>query len=220
MVIARPADPVSGPAARRAAEAELRRAGYDHGHHDGPGLGTRITHWIGRHLASLLGSGGSGAGHALALLLVLGLVIGVVLGVRAGVPARRHRGRAGLDADPLAARAAADHRRIAAELAREGRHAEALREWLRASVQTIEERGVLPPRPGRTGAATAREAGPLLPAAADELAAAMRAFDEVWFGGRPATAGDVALARAAADGTAASRIARPSSIPEGMAAPW
>ena len=34
---------------------------------------------------------------------------------------------------------------------------------------------MLPPRPGRTGAATAREAGPLLPAAAADLAAATRA---------------------------------------------
>ena len=46
---------------------------------------------------------------------------------------------------------------------------------------------MLPPRPGRTGAATAREAGPLLPAAAADLAAATAAFDEVWFGGRAAT---------------------------------
>ena len=59
---------------------------------------------------------------------------------------------------------------------------------------------MLPPRPGRTGAATAFEAGPLLPVAADDLAAAMRAFDQVWFGGRPATDADVALGRSAADG--------------------
>ncbi len=178
-----------------------------------------MTDWIGRRLDSLLGS--SGGSHALLLLLVLALVVGVVFAVRAGVPTRSRHGADRSDADPLAARAAADHRRIAADLAGQGRHAEALREWLRAAVQTIEERGVLPRRPGRTGAATAREAGPLLPTAAADLATAMRAFDEVWFGGRPATVADVALGRSAADGVTSSRIVRPtSSVPEGMVAPW
>ncbi len=209
--------PVGAGEAQRAARAELRRAGYDHGS-GGRSWTSRVEDWIGRHLGSLLG--GAGGSHALLLLLVLALVVAVTFAVRAGVPTRTRRGVDGEDADPLAARAAADHRRIAVDLTRQGRHAEALREWLRAAVQAIEERGVLPPRPGRTGAATAREAGPLLPAAADDLAAAMRAFDEVWFGGRAATGADAALGRAAADRVASSRIVRTSSIPDGMAAPW
>ena len=65
-----------------------------------------------------------------------------------------------------------------------------------------------PPRPGRTGAATAREAGAAAARAADELAAATAAFDEVWFGGRAATAADVARARAAADAVARARDRR------------
>ncbi len=211
-VVPRP-DPVGGEEARRAARAELRRAGYDHG---GRNPASRITGWIDRHLGSLLSAGGGS--HALLLLLVLGLAIGIVLAVRAGVPVRRRRRRGPADTDPLAPQLAADHRRLAGDLTRQGRHAEALREWLRAAVQTVEERGVLPPRPGRTGAATAREAGPFLPGAAADLAAAMRAFDEVWFGGRPATEGDVALGRAAADGVASSRISR-TSVPDGMAVP-
>ena len=163
---------------------------------------------------------GAGAGHGLVLLLLLGVVVGLVLGVRAGLPTRRRRTR-DATADPLAPEAAADHRRRAAELDRQGLRAEALREWLRAAVQTVEQRGVLLPRPGRTGAATAREAGPLLPAAADDLASAVQAFDEVWFGGRAATDADVAAGRAAADAVTSSRILRQhSSVPEGMAAPW
>ena len=213
-MIAPPPDPVGGAEAQRAARAELRRAGYEHG---GRSLTSRTTDWIGRQLGHLLGGGGGS--HALLLLLVVALVVGVLLAVRAGVPVRRRRGRAGEDVDPLAALAAVDHRRIAAELTRQGLRAEALREWLRAAVQTIERRGVLPPRPGRTGAATAREAGPLLPGAAAHLAAAMQAFDEVWFGGRPATDADVAAGRTAADEVASSRITRTETIPEGMAAP-
>ncbi|MGH8959636.1 MAG: DUF4129 domain-containing protein, partial [Jatrophihabitantaceae bacterium] len=58
---------------------------------------------------------------------------------------------------------------------------------------------------------TAREAGRVLPAAADELRAATVAFDEVWFGGRAATDADVAIGRAAADGVAAARLAAPAT---------
>lgn len=205
--------PVSGGAAQRAARDELSRREY---HRDEPGLTSRILHWIGRHLAELF-TGGVGS-HALLIVLVLGLAALILFAVRAGVPTRGRVAGAGAEHDLLAAVPARDHRRIAAELAAQGRRAEALREWLRAAVATIEERGVLPPRPGRTGAATAHEAGPLLPAAAERLGAATAAFDEVWFGGRPATDADVAAARAAADTVASARIVSEAAEP-GLAVP-
>lgn len=208
------ADPVSGGAARRAARAELRRSEYRHA---GPSPLTRAVHWVTRHLGRLFDGGGGS--DALLLVLVLLAVVAVLFAVRAGAPARRVEA-GGADADPLAPVTSRDHRRIAAELAAQGRHREALREWLRAAVQTIEERGVLPPRPGRTGAMTAREAGPLLPRAAAELAAATTAFDEVWFGGRPATTADVEHARAAAEAVATARIERAGSAGSGIAVPW
>jgi hypothetical protein len=216
MVIAAPTDPgpVGGDAARRAAKAELAHREY---HRDDPGLLARITHWVERRLADLLS--GSGGTHALLLVLVVAAVIVVVLAVRAGAPARRHQGDAADGLDPLAPVAARDHRRIAAQLTADGRRAEALREWLRAAVAAIEERGVLPPRPGRTGASTAREAGPLLPSVAADLQAATSAFDEVWFGGREATDADVASARAAADGVLSARVAASATTP-GIAVPW
>lgn len=191
--------PVSGDAAQRAAQAELRRQEY---HADDPGITARVLHWIGQRVADLF-SGGGGS-HALLLLLVAIATVLVIFAVRAGLPRSAAEESDG-SGDLLAAVPARDHRRIAERLAAEGRHAEALREWLRAAVATIEERGVLPPRPGRTGAATAREAGAVLPTAADALCIATNAFDEVWFGARPATAEDVGHARAAAD---AVRIAR------------
>jgi Domain of unknown function (DUF4129) len=205
--------PVGGGAAQRAAREELSHREY---HRDQPGLLSRFLHWLGRHLDQLF-TGGGGS-HALLLVLVAVLAVGIVFAVRAGAPGRRGAPHVSAEADPLAAVAARDHRRIAARLAAEGRRAEALREWLRAAVATIEERGVLPPRPGRTGAATAREAGPLLPAAADDLRAATAAFDEVWFGGREAGDADVALARAAADGVQTARIAHPTGT-AGLAVP-
>ena len=204
---------VDGGAARRAARDELAHHEY---HRDEPGLTSRIVHWIGRRLADLF-TGGGGS-HALLIVLVALLAAAIVFVVRAGAPGRAAaRGPSG-EPDPLAVVPARDHRRIAAEFARQGRRAEALREWLRAAVATIEERGVLPPRPGRTGAATAREAGPLLPAAAAQLGAATAAFDEVWFGGREASDADVALARAAADAVQSARIVT-DAVDPGLAVP-
>ncbi|MFN2560971.1 MAG: DUF4129 domain-containing protein [Jatrophihabitans sp.] len=208
------AGPVGGDAAQRAARAELTHREY---HRDDPGWVTRVARWVGRRLADLFT--GTGGAHALLIVGIVAAVIVIVLAVRAGVPTRRGSIGDADGLDPLAPVAARDHRRIAAALTADGRRAEALREWLRAAVASIEERGILPPRPGRTGAATAREAGPLLPAVAMDLAAATRAFDEVWFGGREATDADVAAGRAAADGVLTARAAAGAGTP-GIAIPW
>lgn len=205
--------PVSGGAAQHAARAELAHSEY---HQDDPGLTTRILHWIGRHLSELFHGGGGS--HALLIAFVVVLAALIVFAVRAGLPQRAARGGELLGADPLAPVPARDHRRIAAQLTAEGRRAEALREWLRAAVATIEERGVLPARPGRTGAATAREAGPLLPSAAADLATATRAFDEVWFGGREATDADVSTAAAAAEAVRVARLVHGAET-DGLAVP-
>ena len=77
-----------------------------------------------------------------------------------------------------------------------GQLAPAVREWLRAAVQTIEDRGVLDPRPGRTADELCGEAGLRLPVLAADLRAATATFDEVWYGGRTATADDEAQLRA------------------------
>ncbi len=210
------ADPVGGPDAQRAAREELRRGEY---HRDDPGLVSRFLDWVARRVASLFS--GSPGGDALLILVIVIAAVVIFAVVRAGPPRRIARA-ARSDDDPLRPVAAADHRRQAADLAAQGRHAEALREWLRATVQTIEERGILTPTPGRTGAATAREAGPLLPAAADQMRAATRAFDEVWFGGRTATPADVESGRAAAQAVVSARVAHPAGAAAvgGYAQPW
>jgi hypothetical protein len=210
-------DPVGGSDAEHAAREELRKARY---HRDDPSLFSRVVTWLLRRLDVLLS--GSPAGNALLVLLVLLAAVVIFAVVHAGPPRRTVRLRGPDAQDPLRPLASADHRRLAAEFEAQGRHAEALREWLRAAIKSIEDRGVLPPLPGRTGAATAREAGPLLPAAADGLRAATLAFDEVWFGGRAATAADVELARATADAVLSARVGQPAgarSAP-GYALPW
>jgi hypothetical protein len=210
------ADPVGGPEAQQAAREELRKLEY---HRDDPSLVSRLLDWVSRRLDTLFS--GSAGGSALLVLVVLIAAVVIFAIVRAGPPRAVAR-TGGSENDPLRPLASAYHRRLAASLAAQGRHAEASREWLRALVQTIEERGILPAAPGRTGAATAREAGPLLPAAAEQMRAATRAFDEVWFGGRAATPGDVELARAAAEVVTSARVARPAeaSAGTGHAPPW
>jgi hypothetical protein len=208
-------DPTGGSAAQRAAEAELRKPEY---HRDDPGLLDRALNWVGRRFTSLFD--GSVGGSATLILLVLLLAAVIFAMVKAGPPRRMARLGAPGDDDPLRPLAAADHRRLAAEFAAAGKRAEAMREWLRAAVRTIEDRGVLMPEPGRTGAATARQAGPLLPSAAADLRAATGAFDEVWFGGRAASDADVAAAQAAADRVLAARIERAVPGPNEYALPW
>jgi hypothetical protein len=207
------ADPIPGPDARHAVLEQLRKAEY---HRDDPSFVSRIGSWIVRRLDSLFS--GSPSGNALLVLLVIVAAVVIFAVVRAGPVTRRSRRRTVADTDPLRPTARTDHRQLAAQFMSTGQHAEALREWLRAAVQTIEDRGVLASRPGRTGAATAREAGPLLPAAADELRAATTAFDEVWFGERAATAADAAHAQAAADHVLTARLSAPATAGE-FAAP-
>jgi hypothetical protein len=184
--------PVPGPDARHAVVDELRKAEY---HRGDQSFVSQAWNWVLDRLDSLF-SGSPGANTLLVLLVIVAAVV-ILAVVRAGVPRRTARRPSA--SDPLAPDADVDHRQLALAFAANGQRAEALREWLRAAVASVEERGVLLPRPGRTGAALAREAGPLLPDAAADLTAAATAFDEVWFGGRAATDADVAAARSAAE---------------------
>jgi hypothetical protein len=197
--LANPAGPIGGPAARRAAQLELRKAQY---HRDDPTIVTRVLDWLGDRLNSVVSGTPSGSA-TLVLLAILVAVIAFAL-IRAGRP--RRLARAAALADPLAADALTDHRRLAAEFEAQGRLADALREWLRAVVQTIEDRGVLDARPGRTGAAVAREAGAVMPAIRTRLDDAVDTFDAVWFGHREATPADVAAAHDLADQVGRTRI--------------
>ncbi|HEU5008590.1 MAG TPA: DUF4129 domain-containing protein [Jatrophihabitantaceae bacterium] len=197
--------PVRGPDARQAVVDQLRKAEY---HRDDQSFLGHAWDWLLDRLDALF-SGSPGANTLLVLLVIVAAVV-ILAVVRAGVP--RRTARRSSAADPLAPQPDVDHRQLALAFSARGQRAEALREWLRAAVAGVEERGVLLPRPGRTGAALAREAGPLLPDAAGDLAAAATAFDEVWFGGRAATDADVAAARSAAEAIDRATARRPSAV--------
>jgi hypothetical protein len=197
------AGPISGGDAQRAAERELSKPEY---HRDDPDLISRVWQWLMDWLDRLPGGviGGS------ATLVLAGLLLAVLIFaiLRAGPIRKRARAQIGSDDDPLRPGSKGDHRRLAEQFAAQGQRAEAVREWLRAAVQTIEERGILDPRPGRTGDEIAREAGARLPHASLQLRAATEAFDLIWFGGREATDQDVSAARAAADAVRTARVDR------------
>src|SRR5262245_41032290 len=101
---------------------------------------------------------------ALAILLVLAITL-VGFWVR---PARRGRDRAGsvLTAESKTAR---DYRRAAEQLAADGCYADAIVEGVRAIAAELDERAILPPRPGRTAGELAAESGRELPGLAADL---------------------------------------------------
>jgi Domain of unknown function (DUF4129) len=190
--------PVGRDEARRAAQRELSKGIY---HQSEPGPLTRafeaVIDWIDRFLDRLAAGAPGGSSGALVLLALVLVVAAVVVwrtgpirrGARIRQPHVELSGDVGAD----------EHRRRADEHAAAGRFAEAVRERMRAIVRELEIRGVLDPRPGRTADEVARDAGAAVPTIAADLRAAAGVFDEVWYGGRPATPQSDALMRHADD---------------------
>jgi hypothetical protein len=195
---------VSRAEGQQLARTELSKAIY----HQQPGesLIQRISDWI-NHLLSSTGVGAPAGGWwaIVALAAVLIIVVAVVLH-RIGPVARSRATRAGplLSDHQLTAR---EHREQAERLAAAGDFTGAIIESLRAIAVDLEERGVLPPRIGRTAAELAAEASRPLPGQATGLAAAARLFDDVRYGGRNGTAAGHQQLR---DLDAAIRAARPA----------
>jgi Domain of unknown function (DUF4129) len=169
--------------AQRLARAELSKPEY---HRPVP-LAQRviavILSFAGRvfHAASGAVPGGWWGLIALAALAVI--LTAVVLNW-IGPVARTRRGPGSLTADG-AARTAREHRQQAQRHAGTGDYAAAIIECVRAIAAELEERGVLPPRAGRTADEFAADAGRALPAYAGALQDAARLFDEVCYGQRP-----------------------------------
>jgi len=171
--------------ARDAARRELADPAY---HAQDPSLVERGVRWVIERVLRLLDRASEatpGGWWSLLVLLAVASLVVIVVRHRVGPLARTTR-----RAEPVFAgqpRTAADHRRAAAAALARGDAAEAVRERFRALVRSLEERGLLDPRPGRTADEAAREAAALLPGCAEGLWTAARLFDEVWYGGRAAT---------------------------------
>jgi hypothetical protein len=178
-----PPNPVGRDEARELARRELQNPIY---HRDEPSLLDRVAQKVGEWFDRLLGyvdpgHGRGGGWTGLVILLVLAVLVGAAIWWRLGTI----RGRAGhaplLDDRPTTAR---DHRSAAERYAATGDWPNAIRERLRAIARDLEERAILEYRPGRTADELAAEAGAGLPDHADELAAGVQIFDDVWYGGR------------------------------------
>lgn len=178
-------DGLSRDAAAELARRELARRQYRDAQ---PSLTARVLGRVLHALGDLLDQAASRApgGAAGVLLLFLVLLLAAVVVLTRLQPGRTARSRALFDAGPAAT--ADSHRAAAEAAAARGDYAQAVRERLRAVVRELENRGVLDPRPGRTADEIARDAGVAVPAVADDLRRAVTVFDEVWYGGRPATA--------------------------------
>jgi hypothetical protein len=132
------------------------------------------------------GAGGMNGITAITIIVVVAVIIVIVVRLRLGRTIRTVRARTGELFDAVLT--AAEHRAAAERAAAAGDYAEAVRERFRAVVRELEQRGVLDPRAGRTVDEVAFEAGRALPVLADDLRGAAVQFDDVWYGGRPATA--------------------------------
>jgi hypothetical protein len=170
-------------AAREAAARELADPVYQQAE---PSIVEQMFAWLGARLVDLLTVATSSASGGLLVLVILGVVVFAVVRWRVGRLTRsRPTSRAVF---PAGRRRDAGEYREAAEQARaQGDLAGAVRERFRAIVRELEDRGILDERSGRTVDEIAVRAAEALPAQAGELAASAGLFDDVVYGGHPAT---------------------------------
>ncbi|GHH58346.1 DUF4129 domain-containing protein [Lentzea cavernae] len=170
--------------AREAAVRELSDPAYVS---DDPNPLERAIDWVLTRLGELFaGAGGMSGITALTIAVAVVVLAVIVFRLRAGRTGRVLR--SGGKVFGTTVLTAAEHRAAAERAAAAGDFAEAVRERFRAVVRELEHRGVLDARAGRTVDEVAFEAGTALPVLADDLRGAAVQFDDVWYGGRPATA--------------------------------
>jgi hypothetical protein len=197
---------------QRLARAELSKAMY----HPGVPIAERITNAVGR----LLNAAGA-AVHVgwWALVALAALLVIAIAAVLAGIgPIARSRARGRQPMLSPAQRTARDHRQEAERLAAADDYSAAVIESLRAVAVELEERGILPPRVGRTADEFAAEASQPLPGLAARLGEAARLFDEVRYGGRTGTAAGYERVRDL-DGQVRAARPVPSASPSGAGQP-
>ncbi|WP_434442584.1 DUF4129 domain-containing protein [Lentzea sp. E54] len=170
--------------AREAAVRELSDPAYVS---DDPNPLQRALDWILDRLGEMFaGAGGMSGITAVTVIVALAVIIAIVIRLRTGRTSRALRSGGKVFGPTVLT--AAQHRAAAEKAAAAGDLAEAVRERFRAVVRELEQRGVLDERAGRTVDEVAFEAGKALPVLAGDLRGAAVQFDDVWYGGRTATA--------------------------------
>jgi hypothetical protein len=192
---------------QRLARAELSKAMY----HPGVPIAERIANAVGRLLTAVGAAAPAGWWTVVALAALLAITIAAVLAWIG--PIARSRARARQPMLSAAQRTARDHRREAERLAVAGDYSAAVIESVRAVAVELEERGVLPPRVGRTAHEFATEASRPLPGLAGELGAAARLFDDVRYGEQTGTAAGYQRVRDLDAQVQAARPVPPASPP-------
>lgn len=184
--------------ARRWAAEELARREYQQAR---PGLLERALNWLWDSVTELLSQAPAGEAPwalvvgvlAAAVLLVVGYAIwraGGVGSVRTGAGGE---GIFGAEAELTAEQ----HRQSAERAEAAGDWETAVIERFRAVVRQLEERTLLPARPGRTAGEVAGEIATTLPSAHDAVQRAAMIFDAVRYGGRAASRESAEQLRAA-----------------------
>ncbi|MDA2889858.1 DUF4129 domain-containing protein [Mycolicibacterium sp. BiH015] len=170
-------------AAHDAAQSELGKSIYPK-----PSALDLISDWLEEVLYRLTAGASDFPGGWLTVsVLVILVAVAIVVAVRI---ARRAMRSSRNDAPALFGDhmlSAAEHRATAERFAASGDWAPAIRHRLRAIARQLEENGVLDPVPGRTATELARSAGRALPSLAGELRTAADIFNDVTYGGRPAS---------------------------------
>lgn len=188
---------IGGDQARKDAIRELTDPRYAA---DDPNLIQRGLQWLGDRITELLERAasvtpGGAVGVILISLTVIVLLVALWIGGRAALRERSSRS----EVDPLFGRqrvlTAQQHRDLANAAQHDGDYSSAVREWFRASVRGLEERGLFDLRPGRTADEAAREIGVLFANTADQARSVAALFDAVTFGTSVATSDDATRAR-------------------------
>jgi hypothetical protein len=179
-----PQPPITRDGARTAAGRELSKGIYHRYDDPWPVAAFKaVQHWLG-HVFDTVGrhSPGGGAGAVAIVIAVAALLIAAR--VKLG-PLRRETRLTGavlIDRETTAAQ----YRVLAETAAAAGRWDDAVLARMRALARSLEERGVVDVRAGRTADELARDVATVRPDAAEAMHAATQTFDAVIYGGRVA----------------------------------